>query len=102
MLYYQSMIGWGSGGQGNSKLPSRAAADKQLKSIHEAASKQITAYGKLIYNETKVECNNVMSIERSYYGTEIRPLLDEYYEKTSLLAMMPRGSDYPDTPRPLC
>lgn len=118
MLYYQSMIGWVSGGQGHFKLPSREAADNQLKSVHEAASKQIDSYGKerdaewedrskqskggfiplmmiqyelnikygrLIYNETKVECNNVMSIERAYYGKEIRPLLDEYYEKTSRL-----------------
>lgn len=37
----------------------------------------------MIYNETKVENNNVIAIERAYYGKEIRPLLDEYYEKTS-------------------
>lgn len=37
----------------------------------------------MIYNETKVENNNVIAIERAYYGKEIRPLLDEYFEKTS-------------------
>lgn len=116
MLYYQAMISWTSGSQGKFRLPSREIADENIKQTRDAEnqkleniSKEETAaqnavkgktgydiflkeytvnmtYAKQKYDVIKPACNQVLKYEADYYKKEVEPLLDDYYNKASIMA----------------